>query len=130
MLAGDLQITLIQNLHARQKLAGIFFNEAHQSNPSLVSFRSFAPVNKDEFNTLSRPNPLSKTAVSRAVPGHLPRKKSAHKNSKWARRGLPYKCVHKRDLPIFFIFLNFDSLDLNFCLELTFEITRKQMSIF
>ncbi len=48
-------ITLFQNLHARQKLAGVFFNEAHQLDPSLVSFRSFDPVNK-LFGHLSQHN--------------------------------------------------------------------------
>lgn len=37
---------LIQTLASRQQLAGIFFNEAHELDPSLVSWRSFDPVCK------------------------------------------------------------------------------------
>jgi hypothetical protein len=39
-------ITLIQNLTSRQQLVGIFFNEAQELDPSLVSYRSFDPVSK------------------------------------------------------------------------------------
>jgi superfamily II DNA helicase RecQ len=35
---------LIENLEGRGCLAGIFFNEAHQLDPSLVDFRDFDPV--------------------------------------------------------------------------------------
>jgi hypothetical protein len=46
-------VTLIQNLENRGCLAGIFFNEAHVLDPTLVSYRNFAPV-RDMFGNLYR----------------------------------------------------------------------------
>lgn len=46
---------MIKNLASRQRLAGIFFNEAQELDPSLVNFRSFDPIPK-MFGLLSRHN--------------------------------------------------------------------------